>query len=87
MNKKNYNYGKIENDELVYAPYYLIIGKLRFVNASQARYLSQGWKKIKEYIPDGLTEEEIEAGYAYKTIYTEDEQYIYVHYKKVLIEE
>lgn len=71
--KKNYNYGKLENGTLVYAPYYLVIGKRCYINANASQYLSQGWKVIRfTELPEDASEEII-----YREVYSEDETTIY----------
>lgn len=44
--RKNYKYGKLENDALVYAPNKLVINTEQIFNAPAELYKSQGYLRI-----------------------------------------
>lgn len=77
--KRNYNYGKIVNGVIEYAPYYLVIGNRCYTNATQERYLSQGWKKI---VYTELPEDE-DPEAEYREVITEDDVNIYSGWVKI----
>ena len=39
-------YAKLENERLVYAPKFLIVGSLKVWNASESDYIAQGWYPV-----------------------------------------
>lgn len=78
--KRNYNYAKLINGELEYAPNIIYIGDRQIINASAEQYDSLGW------LPIVKTErpEEDENSY-YTPIYTESDSAILQQWEKVEI--
>lgn len=73
----NYNYGKLENGALVYAPNKLIIGTEQVFNAPAETYKVQGWLPIvKTDMP------EAEEGFYYEPYYTEADGRIVQQWEK-----
>lgn len=64
--KCNIKYGKLENNQLRYAPNILLVGKEQIINAPADTYKSQGW------LPIVNTEQpEAKEGFYYSPYYAE----------------
>ena len=76
--KRNYNYAKLIDNKLEYAPNILVIGNEQIINAPAETYKAQG------YLPIERTEQpEAEEGFYYSPIYVEDNNKIIQQWEKV----
>ena len=76
----NFQYGKIIEENIIYAPYYLMVGNKCHINPKSELYLKQGWKQIiYNDMPELKEDEEI----SYAIEYFEDETSIYSNWVKV----
>lgn len=76
--KRNYNYGRISDGSLQFAPNRLVVGAEQVFNAPADVYAAQGW------LPIIRTEcPEAEEGFYYSATYTEQDGTIVQQWEKV----
>lgn len=83
----NYDYGKLVNGRIEYAPMILTYNNKRYSRPKHEVYISCGWKHIVYSDSVELTAEENEKGWYLDSVYTETEEEIIVSYEKKISSE
>jgi hypothetical protein len=78
MAKVNYNYGKLKNGVIEYAPSKVAYNGRWVFNPKPATLIALGYKEI---VKDEYPDEPPTEGFYYLEVYSEDEAHIYIKYQ------